>query len=320
MIPLIDIQEAQTRIAPYVRRTATLRSETLSRRLGTNVYLKEELFQKTGAFKVRGAFNKMLKLTDEQRKQGIVAVSGGNHAQAVAYAGSKLGLRTRIIMPSYTPRNYVEATQGYGAELELLPDIAAAFAAAKAYGEQGWIFLHPFDDPDVMAGQGTMGIEIFEDVPHLTDLFLSVGGGGMLAGVTSAIKALKRNIRVWTVETEGADALAQAMQKGEPVQITPTSLARTLGAPITSAVTLKIAQEQVERHILVTDKEAYHAQRFILERTKLLTELAASCTLTAAERIRDEGLFTPESHVVLIMCGGNVSLDDLVDYYKRFES
>ncbi len=319
MITLADVQAAQTRIAPYVRRTATLPNATLSQRLGAQVYLKEELFQKTGAFKVRGAFNIMLQMTDEQRQNGAVAVSGGNHAQAVAHAGTTLGIRTRVMMAAATPRNYVEATRQYGAEVELHADIGAAFAAAEAYGQQGWTFVHPFNDPAVMAGQGTIGLEILEDVPQMTDLFLSVGGGGMLVGVAQAVKALKPDVRVWSIETVGADVLAQSLQAGEVVTIQPSSLARTLGAPTTSEEVMETARTLVEKHFVVTDAEAYQAQRFLLERTKMLTELAAAVTLVAAEKVRDAGGFTPESQIVLIMCGGNVSLDDVVAYHQKFE-
>src|SRR5262249_11423044 len=207
-------------------------SHTLSQRFGTNIYLKMELFQKTGAFKIRGAFNKMLSLTGEQSRPGVVAVSGGNHAQAVAYAARTLGLRALILMPEITPRNYVEATLGYGAEVVFAPTMAEAFKEVYNYQREGWTYIHPFDDPLVIAGQGTIGLEILEDAPEVTDVILSIGGGGLAGGVATAIKALKPEARIWGVETEGADSMAHALAAGQVVELpVVTSIARTLGAP-----------------------------------------------------------------------------------------
>jgi len=176
-IDISEIKKAQTRIGGHVKRTPLERSETLSLHLGTNVYVKYELFQKTGSFKPRGAFNKMLSLSSEQLAKGVVAVSGGNHAQGVAYAAKVLGVDAVILMPENTPRNYLDATRGYGATIELKPNIAEAFAAIEKYEAEGRTLVHPFDDPLVIAGQGTVGLEIAEDCPQVTDVFASIGGG-----------------------------------------------------------------------------------------------------------------------------------------------
>jgi len=317
MITLNDVRSAGQTIAPYVKRTPTERNHTLSERLRTNVYLKLELFQKTGSFKPRGAFNKMLHLRDEEKERGVVAVSGGNFAQGVAYAGKVLGVRTHIVMPQYTPHNYVAATKSYGAQVELLPDVQAAFDRAEEYKRQGWIYFHPYDDPDIMQGHGTIGLELLEDVPQLTDVIISVGGGALMGGNAVAIKELKPSVRIWTVETEGADAMGRALQAGKVVHIRPTSLAKTLGAPYVAADALWIAQRHVEDHIIVSDAQAFRAQVLLLERAKVLAELAASCTLAAAERLQDN--FSSADHVVLVLCGGNVSLDDLTEYKRLLE-
>jgi threonine dehydratase len=317
MITLPDVQEALTRIVPYIRRTELVKSHTLSQQLGANVYLKLELFQKTGSFKPRAAFNKMLRLSDEERRRGAVAVSGGNFAQGVAYAGMTLGMRAKIIMPAYTAKNYIEATESYGAQVELAPDVPSAFELAEKYRQGGWTFLHPYEDPDVMAGNGSLGLELIEQAPQVTDVIVSVGGGGLMSGVAMALKSLKPGIRIWTVETEGAATLGSALQAGRVVEIQPSSLAKTLCATYIAADALQIAQQHVAQHTLVADREAYQAQRFLLERAKLLTELSAACTLAAAYKLRER--FSSESHVALILCGGNVSLDNLVDYKSRFE-
>jgi threonine dehydratase len=313
-----DVQDARKRTASYVRRTPLYRNQTLSQQLGTNVYIKYELFQKTGSFKPRGAFNQVLQLSQVQKDRGVVAVSGGNFAQAVAYAGQILGIRTLIIMPAYTPNNYIEATKSYGAQVELVPGIPEAFERAHAYQQQGLAALHPYDHPAMMAGNGSLGLELLEDLPEMTDVFISIGGGGLIAGMMLAIKSIKPQVRIWGVETEGADTLGQALQAGKVVQIKPASLAKTLGAPYIAEDALILAQKYLERHILVSDREAILAEIFLLERLKVLTELAASCTLAAARSL--EGFFTEKDHLVLLLCGGNASMDSLVDYQQQLRS
>lgn len=309
-LSLKHIQSARQRIAPCIRRTPLTPSATLSERLKTNVYIKLELFQKTGSFKVRGAFNKALSLKPEERERGIVAVSGGNHAQAVGYVARALGLRSLVLMPETTPRNYVEATRGYGAQIKFAATAAAAFAEVAEFEREGWVFIHPFDDPLVIAGQGTVGLEILEDVPQATDIILSIGGGGFAGGLATAIKALKPAVRIWGVETEGADCMAKSLAAGKIVTLEAiTSIARTLGAPAPSEVTFELAKQYLEGVTVVPDSEAAAALLFLLERLKVLTEPAAACTLAAADRLRDK--FSPERHVVLVLCGGNYSVEDL---------
>jgi threonine dehydratase len=309
-ISLSDIQTARQRIAPCVRRTPLTPSATLSERLRTNVYVKLEVFQKTGSFKVRGAFNKALSLRPEERGKGIVAVSGGNHAQATAYVARALGLKALILMPESTPRNYVDATRGYGAEIKFAANASAAFAEVAQFERDGWAYIHPFDDPLVMAGQGTVGLEILDDVPQVTDVIVSIGGGGFIAGVATAVKALKPGVRVWGVETEGADCMSKSLAAGRIVTLDSiTSVARTLGAPAPSERTLAMAKELLESVTVVPDREAVAAMKVILERLKVLTEPAASCTLAAADRLKDR--FSSERHVVLVFCGGNVSVEDM---------
>ena len=315
---ITDIKQAQELTRKYVKRTPLEYSETLSQRLGTNVFVKYELFQKTGSFKARGAFNKLLSMSDDERAKGVVAVSGGNHAQAVAYASNVLGVDAVILMPENTPANYVEATRGYGATVDLQPTIAAAFDKIKAYQAEGRVFVHPFDDPLIMAGAGVVGLEIMEDVPHATDVILSIGGGGLAGGVSTSIKAINPAIKIWGVETHGADAMSQALGAGRPVELPAiTSIAKTLGAPYVSDATLGLVQQNLESVTVVTDAEAVEEVVYIAGRLKVITEPAASCTLAAAERLR--GNFTPDSNVVLIFCGGNTSIHDVCGYLSMAE-
>lgn len=320
MITYADIQQARKNIEPYVKRTPLERSETLSRRLGTNVYIKYELFQKTGSFKPRGAFNKMISLTEDQRSKGVVAVSGGNHAQGVAYAATTLGVESLILMPANTPQNYLDAARGYGAKIELLPNIAEAFAEVERYVAEGKTYVHPFDDELVIAGQGTVGLEILEDCPQITDVFASIGGGGLAAGVAIAVKngsrtppSASETVRVFGTETVGADAMAQALAAGRVVELPAiTSIAKTLGAPAVTERTLRLVQDYLESVTVVTDAEAVNEIIYIAERLKVFCEPASSCNLAAAEKLRDR--FTPESHVVIIICGGNFSVDTLCQW------
>ena len=314
MITLNDVKAAAEKVSSYVRRTPLWKSETLSKRLGTNVYLKMELFQKTGSFKPRGAFNQILAREKDVLDKGAVAISGGNFAQGAAYASRVLGVDIIVCMAEDTPKNYVDATRGYSATIDFSSDIHGAFNRYNELAEQGRTALHPFDNHYQMSGAGNVALEIFEDLPEITDLVISIGGGGLISGNTVAIKGLKPQVRVWGVETEGATTMKSAMDAGKVVNIKPTSMSRTLGAPFVAQDALTIAQEQLEGLLIVSDKQAIDAQQLILERTKVLPELAASCTLAAAEKIKDR--FGPDDHLVLLMCGGNESVANLVNYAK----
>jgi threonine dehydratase len=315
MITLDQIRAVRERIAPYIRTTPTVRSETLSREFGAEVFLKQELFQKTGSFKPRAAFPPMLSLGAEERRRGCVAVSGGNFAQAVAYAGHALGIDIKVLMPSFAPKKSIEATRGYGAQVELTNDIQTAFELAEDYRSRGWTFLHPFEGNEVVVGNATLGLELVEQVPDLTDVVVSVGGGALMAGVASGCSLARPDVRIWSVETEGADKLALSLQAGQIVKIQPTSLAKTLGAPYVSTLAFEIASNAKGRHIVVTDREAFQALNFLLERTKLVTELSAACTLAAARKLKAE--FGRHTRLALILCGGNASLEDLIEYRAR---
>ncbi len=305
-----EIFAAAIRIKPYIRRTPTLANRGLSQRFASNFYLKLELLQDTGAFKVRGAFNKMLMLSEAEKALGVVAVSGGNHAKAVAYAARTLGIDALILMPDYTPQNYVQETLADGAAVEFHSSLAAAFDQARKYEAAGRTLVHPFDDPAIVAGQATAGIEILEDVPQVTDVIVSVGGGGLSCGVAAAIKASKPEVNVWGVETRGADSMAQALAAGEVVELAEiTSIAKTLGAQSVGRLPFKMARTHLKGVTVVEDEEAVSEIFYLLENAKVLTEPATACTIAAAERLKAN--FGPQSHVVAILCGGNIGLSDL---------
>jgi threonine dehydratase len=315
MLTIDLIRQAAERIRGRVKRTPLVGSTTLGQALGTRVSLKLECFQKSGSFKPRGAFNKLLSLSDEERQRGVVAVSGGNHAQGLAYAARELRVRAVLCMPRMTPANYLDATRGYGAEIILTEDIQGAFVKVQEMQDRGLVLVHPFDDPLVAAGQGTLGLEILEDAPDVTHVFVSIGGGGLMSGVASALRGLNPRIQVIGVETEGADAMSKALAAGEPVFLSAiTSIARTLGAPSVSAFTLEHTRRLAREVVVVSDREALDALVFLAERAKILTEAAASCTLAAARRLKTE--FLPSDHVVLLLCGGNVALSDVCGWMR----
>ena len=310
IISISEIKNAAERVAPYIKRTPTLIDNFLSSRFGTNLYLKHELLQKTGAFKVRGAFNKMLQLGEEEKRRGVVAVSAGNHAQAVAFAAKTLDVSALILMPENTPKNYLKQTVRYGANVETYPTMSDAFGAAEQYRSRGLTFIHPFDDPDVIAGQGTVGLEILEDVPEVTDIVVSIGGGGLAGGVAAAVKALKPGVNIWGVETKGAESMAVSLDADRILELPNiTSIAKTLGAPKVGELNFSLAKKYLSGVTVVSDEEAVDELLFLLDRSKVLTEPATSCTLAAAERLKNN--FGQSSHVVLILCGGNIGLRDL---------
>jgi threonine dehydratase len=220
-------------------------------------------------------------------------------------------------MPETTPRNYLDATRGYGAEIMLVPNIAAAFAEAARLAETGRVTVHPFDDPLVAAGQGTIGLEILEDLPDVSRVYVSIGGGGLISGMAACLRTIRPETRIIGVETHGADAMAQSLAANRLVELPAiTSIARTLGAPKVSDFTLQHVRELVEEVVVVDDAATVAALIFLLERTKQLTEPAAACCLVAADRQRET--FRPDEKIVLLLCGGNVSLEDLCGFRQRF--
>jgi len=311
------VLQAQQRLSGFLQRTPLMHSTTLSERLGVDVYLKLECLQKTGSFKPRGAFNKMLTLSPEERAAGVVATSGGNHAQGVAYAAKVLGMKATICMPETTPANYIDATKGYGADVVLCDGQPGCQVEARRLKEQGLTFIPPFDDPLVAAGQGTVGLEVLQELSGVTRMYVSIGGGGLISGIGCIMKAVLPNLRLFGVETAGADAMAESVKAGNLISLPGiTSIARTLGAIQVSEMTLTSVQKWVEEVIVVDDHAAVQSLTYLLERTKILTEPAAACCLAAAETHR--GTFAPGEKIVILLCGGNLAVSDLVEYTRQF--
>jgi threonine dehydratase len=309
LLGLEEITAAGERIAEHVLRTPTVPSPGLSALLGAPVTVKLELLQRTGSFKVRGAFHKLLTITPEQRAAGVAAVSGGNHARAVAEAAGALGVAATVVMPAAAPAAAAEACRAAGARVHITPDMPSAFALQDDLVARGATLLHPFDDPVVIAAQGTVGLELADDAPELTDVLVSVGGGGLISGVATALRARLPGVRVWGVETAGADAMSRALAAGVPVSITPTSIVTSLSAPHVSALTFAHVSKLVEDVLLVSDEDALRGVRALAEQAKVWAEPAAGCLLPAAERLLPR--LAPGARLGLVLCGGNFTLDAL---------
>ena len=312
MISLHDVRQAADSVRHLYRRTPHWRSSALSQRLGLPVDLKLELFQHSGSFKTRGCFHQMLALGQEALDSGVVAVSGGNFARAVGYCSGVLGVDAIVCMPENAPVGSIDATRAYGAAVELLPDAAVAFARADEWVAQGRTSLHPFDNDEQMGGNGIVGLEIIEDCPELTDIIVSIGGGGLIAGIICAIKALKPSVRIWGVEPENAPTMGRALEAGKIVNITPSSLSKTLGGPFVGQTALDLCARHLEDLIIVSDRDMIAAQQLLMEGEKVFAELAAASTLAAADRIKDR--FGADDHLALVICGGNDSLAEAATF------
>jgi threonine dehydratase len=284
-LTLADVQRAQQLIAGQVRRTPMKRSSTLSAMTGSDFHLKLENFQLTGSFKVRGALNRIHALTQEERRRGVVAASAGNHAQGVAYAARKAGVRCDIFMPEEATLAKVQATRGYGAQVHLQGrDYQEAYERARAFSREGGaVYVHAFDDPLVMAGQGTIGLEIKEDLPTVDTVLVPIGGGGLVCGIATALKGLDPSIRVVGVQAEGASTVAPSLQKGVAVRLDQAdTMADGIAVRAPGELTLPIIRERVDEVVTVDESEIASAILFLLERTKAVAEGAGAVTLAAA--------------------------------------
>ena len=283
-----------------------LSSRTLSERTGARVHLKAELFQRTGSFKPRGVLAKVESLTAEERKRGVVTWSAGNAAQAVAWAAAAAGLDCRVFMWRTASPLKVAATRGYGAEVELEAESAAeAYERLVAHVDRtGAVFVHPFDDPVLHAGHGSVGLEMLEDVPEVATLVVPIAGGGLISGVATAVKGLRPEARVIGVEPEGAATMSAALAAGEVVPITPKTVADGLAAPFVGEGTLAICRELVDEVVLVSDAQIEEAFRLLYSRAKLACEPAGAAATAAL--LAGKVPLEPDEDVAAVVSGGNV--------------
>ncbi len=312
MITLDDITSAATRLAPVVHRTPVLRCRGLDALAGAPLYLKAENFQRGGAFKIRGAYNKIVQLPEAARRRGVLSYSSGNHAQGVALAASILGIPATIVVPEDIVASKRDATLGYGARLVLCGTTSAERhqRAEVLAREEGLALVRPYDDPDIIAGQGTVALEFLEEVPDLDALIVPIGGGGLISGCAVAARGRRPKIRLVGVEPVDGDDTRRSLAAGKRLSIPgPRTIADGLRAIEPGELTFPIIQRLVDEIVTVTDDEIRQALRLLLERVKVLVEPSAAVGLAAVlgHKARLEG------KVGIVLSGGNVTLENLPD-------
>ncbi len=318
MITLRDIQDARRRHSRLVKQTPCLDTIALSQRSGTDLYLKLETLQHTGSFKPRGALNKILQLDEEQRARGVVAASAGNHAQGVAFAARETKVRSLIVMPEATPLVKIANTESLGAQVELFgTNLDESLERARQLeAEHGYTFVHPFDDPAIIAGQGTVGLEILEQVPDVEAIVSPIGGGGLISGVATAVKALKPDVQVFGVQSEAAPSMKRSYDAGqwEEAEVAAT-IAEGIALKRPGKLTQPIIQELVDGIELVSEAEIEAAIYELLEKARTLTEGAGAAGYCAVRQGRFPQLAGKK--VVAILCGANIDMNVLDRIIER---
>ena len=309
MLTLDKIYHAAFVLKGIARTTDILSSSSL--KPSTHMYLKTENLQVTGSFKVRGAYYKISQLTDEQKKAGVIACSAGNHAQGVALSATKNGIKSVVCMPDGAPISKVEATKGYGAEVVLVPGVYddAYNKALELQKEKGYTFVHPFDDEDVIAGQGTIGLEILNQLENIDAVVVPIGGGGLISGVAFAIKSLKPEIKVYGVQAANAPSMYESIKKKEQITLdTVSTFADGIAVKHPGDNTFKIVSQYVDEVVTVSEDEIAMAILTLMERQKLIAEGAGATSVAAvlSDKIPVEG-----KNVVCVVSGGNIDVNIL---------
>jgi threonine dehydratase len=316
-VTLSEIQAAMGRIRDSIYLSPCARSEDLSQLTGNSVYLKLDNLQRTGAFKERGALNKLLTLTEEERAHGVIAASAGNHAQGLAYHAGRHGIRAQIVMPLTTPLIKVSATKGYGADVVLhgANYDEACEEAVRRSEQSGMTFVHPFDDEVVIAGQGTMGLEILQQVPDIEAMVAPIGGGGLIAGVACAVKETNPKVRVIGVQPARLPSMKVAIAEGHPVTLSPAAtIADGIAVRRAGEKTLPLVQKYVDDIVTVDEEEIANAVLLLLEHEKTLAEGAGAAAIAALINRK-----TPlrGKKVAVLVCGGNIDVSLLSRIMER---
>ena len=309
LITTSAIEAARRIIGGRLHRTPLHRSTWLSEQVGARVSLKLEVFQKTGSFKPRGVLNRLYHLSPEEKRAGVLTMSAGNHAQAVAWAAQQEGLSATVVMPANAVQSKIEATKGYGGEV-ILTDGNLLETIQRIQAERGLTLIHPFDHPQVIAGQATLGQEILEDAPDVDLVIVGVGGGGLISGVSAAIKLARPSARVVGVEPIGAPTMTQSLKKGMSVYLDQVrTVADGLSAPFVGAQNLKHVKAFVDDIVLVSDDAIVTAMWLIIERCKALAEPAAASTVAAL--LSGQIAVPAGGSVVCVLSGGNIDRNRL---------
>ena len=304
-----DFQEVRARIAPHIKHTPLLGSRQLSERTGHQVRLKAELFQRVGSYKIRGPLNKFALMPEEQKRRGVVCSSAGNHAQGVALAAKIHGIRAVVCMAANATPSKIAATKGYGAEVVLHGSIwdEANEKAKELVREQGLTYVHPFDDEQLIAGQGTLGLEIVEDWPEVDAVVVPIGGGGLISGVSMAVKSHNPNIRVIGVESSDGPAMQRSIAAGRLETIDCGTIIDGLRVRRVGEINFSVAQRFVDEVVALPDRDIFDAMVWIMERCKLVVEGAAAAPVAAM--LHGLVKMPPGSRSACVLSGGNVNLD-----------
>ncbi|NLV09033.1 threonine ammonia-lyase [Halomicrobium sp. HM KBTZ05] len=318
MLAFDDVLAARDRVAETARHTPLDYSHTFSSMTGADVHLKLELFQRTGSFKIRGATNRIATLSASEREAGVVTASAGNHAQGVALAATRIGVDSTIVMPERAPVSKVQATENYGGRVVLhgRDYDAAAQKAHEIERESGRTYVHAFDDEMVMAGQGTIGLEIYEDLPGVDTVIVPIGGGGLISGIATALKGQDDDVRVIGVQAEGASSVAESLEKGHRIERDSVqTIADGIATRTVGDRTFEVIEERVDEVVTVSDPEIAVALTTLLERSKTLAEGAGAVPLAALL----EGKFDYEDDETIVptLCGGNIDLNTLTNVIMR---
>lgn len=317
MICFEDIKEAYEILKPVVKHTPLEKSKTFSKMTKENIYLKLENLQITGSFKIRGAYNKIYHLSNDEKKHGVVCASAGNHAQGVAYASQLMNVKSTVFMPIYTPPTKIIATKSYGAKVVLEGNTYDdAFSAAKKYAEENKMTLiHAFNDKFVIAGQGTIGIEIYDELQNIDSVVVPIGGGGLISGIALALKTIKPDVRVFGVEAEGAQSMKHSLEKNKIIPLKSIeTIADGIAVKIPGDLTFKLAKQFVDETVTVNDEEISNALYLLLQRAKLVVEPAGAASL---EAILSRKISLPGKNIVALISGGNINLSLLTQIIER---
>lgn len=306
MLDLKHFQEAKKRVDEVIIPTPLIYSEAFSKECKNQVYIKPENLQRTGAFKIRGAYNKIVKMDDEAKAKGLIASSAGNHAQGVAYAASKLGVKATIVMPQHTPLIKVEATEAHGAEVVLAGEVydEAYQKACDLQKEHGYTFVHPFNDEDVIEGQGTIALEILDELPEADIILVPIGGGGLISGIACAAKQIKPTIKIIGVEPEGAASALAAINEDQVVALKEANtIADGTAVKEIGDRTFDYIKEYVDGIITVSDYELMDAFLLLVEKHKLVAENSGILSLAALKKLNEKN-----KKVVSLISGGNIDV------------
>ena len=298
--------KAKEKLSKVLLKTSLIHSPIFSKEAGNEVYIKPENLQKTGSFKIRGAYNKITNLSDEEKKKGVIASSAGNHAQGVAYGAKESGIKAVIVMPKSTPLIKVESTKQYGAEVVLHGDVYDdAFKKAKELEEkEGYIFVHPFDDEDVIYGQGTIALEILEELPETDIILVPIGGGGLISGIACAAKILKPEIKIIGVEPDGAASAYEAIKEDKVVELKEANtIADGTAVKKIGNITFQYIKKYVDEIITVSDYELMEAFLLLVEKHKIIAENSGILSLAALKKLKEKN-----KKVVSVVSGGNIDV------------